>query len=842
MADKKNYDVILEKVGNQQLKTTRAICQALGLGLAAAKAMVDKAPSTVATGLDKDKATALFKELDSLGNTVSVPGLELKIEAPAEKKTTTTKKSNTTKKSATKKTTPSPAKVSTPKNDEFDAIFGAEAQKNEIKPQSETPKKATVIEVEDCIEEVYEQDVDTYDEEFETMTDYYNACMDEESSLYNDGYGNLDNAVNNIGPFFQAVLNNLEERDLGTAQEFLAEIVQVDANVLNSATSDEGIFSGEEVQLFDLCECALKCAYNECLAEPNDLTETAMLHFAHYLYNEYSTLNDRCPSDLFKYYLDYYLETYGLEENIMWDIGALYFARLFVNDQQYSCIVEGESYYEIEKIYGEFLDELLEMEDMYITPNVQGRLYDTDFGYINAEYDEDEEEEGCEESNETEEENEGLFYDGFQSFMTEKGHAYIGYATDEGTPNGWGISYFSDGSIYEGFWKNGSMHGFGIYKDGDTIFVGNYKEGVLHGRGFDRSLSYPSGQGPISSLYYNNGNGVSSPDFGCREAGEFGIYSGDMWYFGNVDNSLKAHGWCCLWTSFREPQYYEEGIFEHGILKFGLRAWLYDDKSTKWEYGAFVRNSNGDYILNTTVERPMGCKGYFAYPNDKINLVYYDNGEFINGSLNGKGTRVYPDGHSFTGYFMNGELSRILSVVLPNGEQGDPAEFGRYLSYDYNCEKVWNRLLDMNTQEKQNFFAKCPVLVVPNGVKKISDYVFSKCENLKKVCFNEDLEEIGKDAFSWCKNIGPVLRIPNSVRRIGASAFSICFEIKTIYLPNNINVEKWGLMCGVRDVIFETDPPRGVELENGAFSECDVAMSKDMIRKIKDINRRAFKK
>ena len=51
MADNK-LSVILEKVGYQPLKTTKVLCQALRLGLAAAKAMVDKAPTTVAKGVD----------------------------------------------------------------------------------------------------------------------------------------------------------------------------------------------------------------------------------------------------------------------------------------------------------------------------------------------------------------------------------------------------------------------------------------------------------------------------------------------------------------------------------------------------------------------------------------------------------------------------------------------------------------------------------------------------------------------------------------------------------------------------------------------------------------------
>ena len=118
MADKKTLDVVLEKVGNQPLKTTKVLCGALGLGLATAKAMVDKAPTTVAKGIDHDKALALRDELESLGNTVSIPGMETKTEAHATKNTIATKKS------MMKKSAPALLTVTAPYNDAFDAIFG----------------------------------------------------------------------------------------------------------------------------------------------------------------------------------------------------------------------------------------------------------------------------------------------------------------------------------------------------------------------------------------------------------------------------------------------------------------------------------------------------------------------------------------------------------------------------------------------------------------------------------------------------------------------------------------------------------------------------------------------
>ena len=128
MADKK-YSFILEKVGNQPLMTTKILCETLGLGLAAVKAMVDKAPTTVATGMDRDKALALRDELEAIGNTVSIPGVETKTAT-----STTTKKATEPKKSTAKKSAPTPLTVATPSNDDFDAIFGGSTVKKTTVP------------------------------------------------------------------------------------------------------------------------------------------------------------------------------------------------------------------------------------------------------------------------------------------------------------------------------------------------------------------------------------------------------------------------------------------------------------------------------------------------------------------------------------------------------------------------------------------------------------------------------------------------------------------------------------------------------------------------------------
>lgn len=129
MSKANNYDVVLEKVGNQPLKTTKVLCGTLGLGLATAKAMVDKVPTIVAKGIEHDKALALRDELESLGNTVSIPGMETKAES-----STTAKKATEPKKATTKKSAPSPLTVAAPSNDEFDAIFGGSTTQRATTP------------------------------------------------------------------------------------------------------------------------------------------------------------------------------------------------------------------------------------------------------------------------------------------------------------------------------------------------------------------------------------------------------------------------------------------------------------------------------------------------------------------------------------------------------------------------------------------------------------------------------------------------------------------------------------------------------------------------------------
>ena len=70
--EKTSFDVILKSAGGQKLKVVKLVKELAGLGLKEAKEVVDGAPKELKTGVSKDEAEALKKQLEELGAEVEV--------------------------------------------------------------------------------------------------------------------------------------------------------------------------------------------------------------------------------------------------------------------------------------------------------------------------------------------------------------------------------------------------------------------------------------------------------------------------------------------------------------------------------------------------------------------------------------------------------------------------------------------------------------------------------------------------------------------------------------------------------------------------------------------------
>jgi large subunit ribosomal protein L7/L12 len=66
------FDVILKAHGEKKIEVIKVVRAATGLGLKEAKDLVDGAPKTVKTGISKDDAEKLKKDLEASGATVEI--------------------------------------------------------------------------------------------------------------------------------------------------------------------------------------------------------------------------------------------------------------------------------------------------------------------------------------------------------------------------------------------------------------------------------------------------------------------------------------------------------------------------------------------------------------------------------------------------------------------------------------------------------------------------------------------------------------------------------------------------------------------------------------------------
>ena len=69
-AEQTEFDVILESAGGSKLKVVKEVKTLLGLGLKEAKEMVDGAPATLKSGVDKAEGESIKAALEEAGATV----------------------------------------------------------------------------------------------------------------------------------------------------------------------------------------------------------------------------------------------------------------------------------------------------------------------------------------------------------------------------------------------------------------------------------------------------------------------------------------------------------------------------------------------------------------------------------------------------------------------------------------------------------------------------------------------------------------------------------------------------------------------------------------------------
>ena len=446
----------------------------------------------------------------------------------------------------------------------------------------------------------------------------------------------------------------------------------------------------------------------------------------------------------------------------------------------------------------------------------------------------------------------GKVYDTVQNY--EPGQSYVcsdctfgrnkpGYgATSGGTiiiPPFTGIKnkFYRDGNKYDGDFVEDKRQGKGTYirVTDKATYTGEWYNNVRHGYGVEE---IPSKEG--TQRY----EGEWKEDKRCG----FGkiLYANGDRYEGEWLDNLK-HG--------QGKFYYTNGNFYEG-------GWLSNKKEGVGTY-IFANGTRYDGELKND---KINGRGICHHADGEV----YE-GEYREGKRHGRGRCVLPDGTVQDGYFENGKFvgtnapvnraddgemdispetfaQFVASLNIPPAQatpKADPPKLVEESFEGLSDQEIWDRLLKMNTDEKKSYFEKHHELTVPEGTEKIPDGMFQYCGGLQTIHFNTDLSEIGESAFCFCSGLEPVLVIPKNIKKICKRAFDICQSVKKLVLPNNVTVEKYafGHMRILSEVEFESDPPVGVVLDAGAFSDCDnyKHLTKEARKKLKAVNKKVFK-
>ena len=355
---------------------------------------------------------------------------------------------------------------------------------------------------------------------------------------------------------------------------------------------------------------------------------------------------------------------------------------------------------------------------------------------------------------------------------------------------------WADGTYHEGDFVRGKYEGYGIhtYTDGGK-YEGQFHDDKRNGKG---KMTWPNGD----------------------------TYVGDW-----VENFRTGKG-RYVWANGA----YYEGDFARGNFHGNGKRWYINNYTYIGEFKNDVRHGKGILMA------PDGTAVEYYYENDKKICKVSEATDEIVARIYGSAPKEVIDTPA-----VEKKTTIVTEVkkvsVAPTVSKTDGATYAEKKATASDLE-IWDQLVKAKSAQKrkEEILASHSVIVIPEGTKRIPGYLFDKCLNLKGVCLNHDISEIGMWDFRGCKNLGPVVVIPKGVKKIYSYAFENCTSLKKIVLPNNITIDRLAFVdSGISDVEFETDPPRGVTVGYGAFKHCDKNMTKEMKDKIKGLNSNAFK-
>lgn len=141
------------------------------------------------------------------------------------------------------------------------------------------------------------------------------------------------------------------------------------------------------------------------------------------------------------------------------------------------------------------------------------------------------------------------------------------------------------------------------------------------------------------------------------------------------------------------------------------------------------------------------------------------------------------------------------------------------------CGNIKNITIPHSVKVIEDFaFSGCSVnkIVIPNSVEKFGACIFSGCESLVEVVFEEGVKTFGESMFERCMWLKTII-LPESLLSIPNSAFDSCLSIETIKLPPNLRRIGDSAFCSCRELREIIIPSAINDIGSWAFRDCGIS-------------------
>lgn len=171
-----------------------------------------------------------------------------------------------------------------------------------------------------------------------------------------------------------------------------------------------------------------------------------------------------------------------------------------------------------------------------------------------------------------------------------------------------------------------------------------------------------------------------------------------------------------------------------------------------------------------------------------------------------------------TGDFLNEWDSSFMVADLMKQDKKLSKFFEKFLGIDYyrfNGTYIYDGTNPVGYDLKK-YVTK---IIIDNNVTEIGEDAFNNCKNVKRINIPDNVTKIGKKAFCDCTNLESVI-IPNSVTEIGFEAFVDCESLKSINIPDSVTEIEEDAFCRCKSLTSITLSNSITELMRGVFCGC----------------------